>query len=246
MQYNYYLGENYAVNIVEVYCKAAKGSHPQYQWFLNNTRLDDLSNLYVVFDHHLQQSILVLYVDWSPTGTYHCEASDSFDNITAISSKKQFLDKEGTLDPFWFIQVEHPWHRWHLTSPPPPPHPSAPPVLNHLPVLVVAVVFGCFTFLVLLVSVCCGIGVVYSEFTVYLLFSKTSRCSCDWLFLLFFQGEGSMETSLCESISLLNSDILKFFKTILNEAVTSICDENLSHSEFPFYFTEEESHRPTG
>lgn len=128
MQFNYYFGENYAVNIVEVYCKVAKGSYPQYQWFLNNTRLDDLSNFYVVYDHHPQQSILVLDVNWSLTGTYHCEASDSFDNTTAISSKKRFLDKEA---------------------------------LNRLPVLVVAVVFGCFTFLVLLVSICCGIGVVY-------------------------------------------------------------------------------------
>nr|XP_043883616.1 contactin-5 isoform X1 [Solea senegalensis] len=34
-------------------------------------------------------------------------------------------------------------------------------VLNRLPVLVVAVVFGCFIFLILLVGTCCGFGVIY-------------------------------------------------------------------------------------
>ncbi|XP_058495481.1 contactin-5-like isoform X2 [Solea solea] len=34
-------------------------------------------------------------------------------------------------------------------------------VLNRLPVLVVAVVFGCFIFLILLVVICCGFGVIY-------------------------------------------------------------------------------------
>lgn len=42
--------------------------------------------------------------------------------------------------------------------------PPTPPVLNRLPVLVVAVVFGCFTFLVVLVSICCLAGVIFSEF----------------------------------------------------------------------------------
>ncbi|XP_058495482.1 platelet endothelial cell adhesion molecule-like isoform X3 [Solea solea] len=36
-------------------------------------------------------------------------------------------------------------------------------VLNRLPVLVVAVVFGCFIFLILLVVICCGFGVIYSK-----------------------------------------------------------------------------------
>ncbi|XP_077462048.1 uncharacterized protein LOC144077858 isoform X2 [Stigmatopora argus] len=40
-----------------------------------------------------------------------------------------------------------------------------PNVLNRLPVLVVAVVFGCFTFLVVLVFACCCVG-VFSKFAV--------------------------------------------------------------------------------
>ncbi|XP_070710795.1 Fc receptor-like protein 5 isoform X2 [Pempheris klunzingeri] len=130
MHYNYDVGENYAVIGLRFYCKAAKGSLPRYQWFLNKTLLLDRGSFYYVVDQPPEQSILLLSVGRSSAGTYHCEVSDSFDSTTAISSKRQYLDKE---------------------------------VLNRLPVLVVAVVFGCFTFLVLLVCACCGIGVVFSQ-----------------------------------------------------------------------------------
>lgn len=41
----------------------------------------------------------------------------------------------------------------------------APPVLNRIPDFVVAIVFGCFTLLILVVSACCWIGVVLSKYT---------------------------------------------------------------------------------
>ncbi|XP_023277789.1 Fc receptor-like protein 5 [Seriola lalandi dorsalis] len=128
MRHDYDFGENYAVTGMRFYCKAAKGTHPQYQWFLNKTLLHGLGSFYKVVNQDPKQSMLLLSVSRSSTGTYRCEVSNSFDNTTVISSKRKYVDKE---------------------------------VLNRLPVLVVAVVFGCFTFLILLVSVCCGIGVVY-------------------------------------------------------------------------------------
>ncbi|KAM9363615.1 Fc receptor-like protein 5 [Symphorus nematophorus] len=128
MNSDYNTGENYAVIAFRFYCKAAKGSLLRYQWFLNKTLLNDRGSFYFVVDQPPEQSILVLSVVRSSAGTYHCEVSDSFDNSTVISSKKQYLDKK---------------------------------VLNRLPVLVVAVVFGCFIVLILLVSVCCCIGVVF-------------------------------------------------------------------------------------
>ncbi|XP_022063476.1 contactin-5 [Acanthochromis polyacanthus] len=128
MHYDFDLGENYAIVGLRFYCKVKKGSHLRYQWFLNKTLLQDRGSFYYVANEAPKQSILLLSVGRSSTGTYHCEVSDSFDNTTAISSKKHYLDKD---------------------------------VLNRLPILLVAVVFGCFTALILLVSICCCIGVMF-------------------------------------------------------------------------------------
>lgn len=98
MHYDFDIGENYAVNHLRFYCKAAKGSLPRYQWFLNKTLLHGRGSFYYVIDQPPEQSILLLSVGRSSAGTYHCEVSDSFDNTTAISSKRQYLDKEGSVD----------------------------------------------------------------------------------------------------------------------------------------------------
>ncbi|XP_028316489.1 uncharacterized protein LOC114471772 isoform X2 [Gouania willdenowi] len=130
MHFDYDIGENYAIIGLRFYCKAAVGSHLQYRWFLNKTLLHQRGSFYYVEDQAPEQSILLLSVGVSSTGTYHCQVSDSFDNTTTIRSASRYLDKE---------------------------------VLNSLPVLVVAVVFGCFTTLISLVSICCCIGVVYRK-----------------------------------------------------------------------------------
>lgn len=93
----YDMAENYAVIGLRFYCKAAKGSHPRFQWFLNETLLNARGGFYYVFDRLPAESILLLSVGRSSTGTYHCEVSDSFDNTTAVSSKRRYLNKEGTV-----------------------------------------------------------------------------------------------------------------------------------------------------
>lgn len=98
MHYDYDTGENYAVTGLRFYCKAEKGSHPHYQWFHDKTLLQDRGTYYYVVDQMPQQSILLLSVGRESAGTYYCEVSDSFDNSTAISSKRRYLDKEGTVD----------------------------------------------------------------------------------------------------------------------------------------------------
>ncbi|XP_068448351.1 Fc receptor-like protein 5 [Clinocottus analis] len=128
MHYDYDVGENYAIIGLRFYCKAAKGSLPRYQWFLNKTLLHDRGSFYYVVNQPPEQSILLLSVGRSGVGTYHCEVSDSFDNTSSISSDELYLDKE---------------------------------VLNRLPVSVVAVVLGCFTFLVVLVYICCLVGAMF-------------------------------------------------------------------------------------
>ncbi|XP_077426579.1 platelet endothelial cell adhesion molecule isoform X2 [Vanacampus margaritifer] len=128
LRYDYDIGQNYAVIGLRLYCKTRKGSHPRYQWFLNQTLLQGRGSFYYVVNQPPDQSILLLSVGRSSAGTYHCEVSDIFDNTTAMSSNKQYIDKM---------------------------------VLNRLPVSVVAVVFGCFIFLVVLVSACCFLGVLF-------------------------------------------------------------------------------------
>ncbi|KAK9539762.1 hypothetical protein VZT92_002263 [Zoarces viviparus] len=128
MHHDYDVGENDAVIGVRFGCKAAKGSLPQYRWFLNKTLLHDRGSFYKVINQPPEQSILLLSVGTSSAGTYHCEVSDSFDNTSSISSNWMYLDTE---------------------------------VLNRLHVSVVAVVFGCFAFLVVLVSICCLVGAMF-------------------------------------------------------------------------------------
>ncbi|XP_012705416.2 titin [Fundulus heteroclitus] len=125
---DYDMAKNYAVIFLRLHCSPAKGTHPRFQWYLNQTPLHGQGSFYRVDHQPPKLSTLLLSVGSSSSGEYHCEVWDSFDNSTAISSKSLYVDKEA---------------------------------LNRLPTAVVAVVFGCFTFLILLVSFCCLSGVVY-------------------------------------------------------------------------------------
>lgn len=129
LDYDYDTGQNYAVVGVRFCCKVSKGSHVKFDWFLNETLVPHVPGRFyrIVYDPPLR-SYLLLAVDRSSGGTYRCEASDEFDNTTAISSRRKYLDKE---------------------------------VLNRVPDVVAAVVFGCFSLLIIMVCVCCGIGIVY-------------------------------------------------------------------------------------
>nr|XP_020451896.1 platelet endothelial cell adhesion molecule-like isoform X2 [Monopterus albus] len=128
VRFDSHLGKNYAVDSVTLFCEAENGTHPRYQWFLNNTLLDNKGRFYSVENQPPEQSLLLLSVGRSSVGTYHCNVSDSFDNTTAIGSKKLYLDEK---------------------------------VWNRLPDALVATVFACFTVLILLVSICCWVGVLF-------------------------------------------------------------------------------------
>ncbi|XP_026159199.1 Fc receptor-like protein 3 isoform X2 [Mastacembelus armatus] len=86
-------GEAYSVVGLRLYCKVETGTHPEYQWFLNDTLLDGRGNFYYVVHQSPEQSMLRLSVDRRSAGTYHCKVSD-IANTTAISSRKHYLDKE--------------------------------------------------------------------------------------------------------------------------------------------------------
>lgn len=95
MHYDYNIGENKAL-VMRFYCKAANGSHPQYQWFLNETLLQNEGSFYHVVDDPPEQSILEL--EKRKPGKYHCKVSDSFDITNVISSKRYHIKEEGTVD----------------------------------------------------------------------------------------------------------------------------------------------------
>ncbi|KAJ3614748.1 hypothetical protein NHX12_018318 [Muraenolepis orangiensis] len=95
MPYEYGTGDDFSVTNVQFCCRAAKGTHLRFQWFLNSTLLDqDTRSFYTVLHRPDQRSVLLLPVDKRSTGTYHCQVSDVFDNTTAIQSEKMYLDKE--------------------------------------------------------------------------------------------------------------------------------------------------------
>lgn len=160
MSFDYDIGENYAVIGMRLYCQAAKGSHPRYQWFRNKMLLHNKDSFYIV-DQLPERSILLLSVGLSSAGTYHCEVSDSFDNSTVIRSKKLYIDWKGSviqsirLFSNRFVGKINKFTGCTLCLP--------PAVVNRVPLLIQLVVFGGFTFLVLLVSLCCWAGVQISE-----------------------------------------------------------------------------------
>lgn len=98
MTFDYDIGENYAVIGTRLYCQAAKGSHPRYQWFLNQMLLRNQDSVYIV-DQLPERSILLLSLGPDSGGTYHCQVSDSFDNTTAIRSNRMYIDREGRVSP---------------------------------------------------------------------------------------------------------------------------------------------------
>ncbi|KAK0144051.1 hypothetical protein N1851_017616 [Merluccius polli] len=90
MRYKYSTGEDFSVTSVEIFCRAAQGTHLRFQWFHNSSLLDDTWS----FRLSNQESVLLRSVDRRNAGTYHCEVSDLFDNATVIQSE-MYLEKEG-------------------------------------------------------------------------------------------------------------------------------------------------------
>lgn len=199
MTYECDMGENYAVVHLRFFCKVAKGSHPSYKWFLNNTLLSEQQSFYRVDNQPPGESMLLLSVGRESAGTYHCDASDSFDNTTSISSMKLYMDKEGTADPRLSRLLAHVCDGWVSSlllrfSAEPPSCPGGGGRLwmfhsPHSPGLRLLLRWS---------------GVQW----VHRFFHSVSVCVvwlyCTWNnnnWSLSFQGEGDLERILCESLT---------------------------------------------
>ncbi|XP_023189067.1 hemicentin-1-like [Xiphophorus maculatus] len=93
VQSEYDMGNNYAVIGLRLYCKAAAGTHPRFQWYLNQMPLREQGSFFYVVDLP-EQSVLLMAVGRRSSGKYRCEVWNSFDNSTVISSKGLYVDKE--------------------------------------------------------------------------------------------------------------------------------------------------------
>ncbi|XP_038140695.1 Fc receptor-like protein 5 [Cyprinodon tularosa] len=88
------MAENYAIIGLILYCKVARGTHPRFQWYHNQTLLQDQGSFYYVVHQPPEQSLLVMSVDTRSSGMYRCKVWDSFDDTKFISSKRLYVDKE--------------------------------------------------------------------------------------------------------------------------------------------------------
>lgn len=96
LEFKYDIGSDYVVSGLTISCTVAKGTNPQYRWFLNETSLEGRGRFYQVYHVSPVMSALLLSVERSSAGTYHCEVWDSFDDTAVLKSRKHYIDKQGT------------------------------------------------------------------------------------------------------------------------------------------------------
>ncbi|KAM9461121.1 titin [Clarias gariepinus] len=87
-----YIQQDLSVYAVYISCHV-RGTFPQYYWFLNNTRLERNRTFYRT-DRPDGSYLLIMLTDIASSGVYHCEAANSFDNTTSVSSPKYLISHE--------------------------------------------------------------------------------------------------------------------------------------------------------
>lgn len=95
MKLEKFVRKNFEVLAVELSCHVERGMFPQYNWFLNNTRLESQGPFHRTF--HANNSGLMVKLDPHNTngGVYHCKVFNSFDSTTGVSSPVTLISHEG-------------------------------------------------------------------------------------------------------------------------------------------------------
>ncbi|TSL68213.1 Transmembrane channel-like protein 7 [Bagarius yarrelli] len=88
------IGQDFDVIGVWLYCSAERGTFPQYYWFLDYEKLESRGSFYTAFHQDHSGLIVMLYPHSGSNGFYHCEAVNSFDNTTKISSRRTLIGHE--------------------------------------------------------------------------------------------------------------------------------------------------------
>lgn len=89
------VGKDFEVLGVWLYCLVERGTLIQYNWFINNTRLKRNGSFYTTFNSDNSVLSVKLYPNSVSAGFYRCEAFNSFDNTTSVSSTKTPISHEG-------------------------------------------------------------------------------------------------------------------------------------------------------
>ncbi|GAA6100090.1 uncharacterized protein si:dkey-93h22.7, partial [Tachysurus ichikawai] len=88
------VGKDFEVLGVWLYCLVERGTLIQYNWFINNTRLKRNGSFYTTFNSDNSVLSVKLYPNSVSAGFYRCEAFNSFDNTTSVSSTKTPISHE--------------------------------------------------------------------------------------------------------------------------------------------------------
>ncbi|XP_060796443.1 Fc receptor-like protein 5 isoform X2 [Neoarius graeffei] len=94
MKLEKFVRKNFEVLAVELSCHVERGTFPQYNWFLNNTRLESQGPFHRTF--HANNSGLMVKLDphYTNGGVYHCKVFNSFDSTTGVSSPVTLISHE--------------------------------------------------------------------------------------------------------------------------------------------------------
>ncbi|XP_060741190.1 uncharacterized protein si:dkey-93h22.7 isoform X1 [Tachysurus vachellii] len=88
------VGKDFEVLGVWLHCLVERGTLIQYNWFINNTRLERKGSFYRTFKSDNSGLTVRLYPNSDTAGFYRCEAFNSFDNTTSVSSTKTLISHE--------------------------------------------------------------------------------------------------------------------------------------------------------
>lgn len=107
------VGQDFEVRGVWLECHVERGTFPQYSWFLNNKRLESKGSFYKTFHTDHSALVVLLHPRSGSDGDYSCEAVNSFDNTTSVSSPSTLISHEGNsiFTICCAINTEHTVHR---------------------------------------------------------------------------------------------------------------------------------------
>lgn len=101
MTYEHYMDDSFQVTGLQLYCQVARGTFPHYVWFHNNIPLTKTGPFHAISPDN---TTVLLVLNPSMFGHFHCQAVNSFDKNLSVSSEKRLISKEGT-DPFMKLNI---------------------------------------------------------------------------------------------------------------------------------------------
>ncbi|XP_066560620.1 Fc receptor-like protein 3 isoform X3 [Amia ocellicauda] len=99
LQTEHFLHESFRVLGIILTCSVERGSFPRYFWFLNESQLEEKGDFHSTMEKG--RTLVLSHINPQNTGSYHCEARDSFDDTHRIRSQPQVVK----MKEFFFTEV---------------------------------------------------------------------------------------------------------------------------------------------